>query len=868
MVRTRHPASRWTGRGRAAGVRFILRTLSLSYLRHHGLRTLLTLLGVTAGVAMFASMQSAQSALVASLRSTIDQIAGYAQVQISAGGGVAEELQEAVREVPGVRAQAPVIEQVVPLEPASAGSVLILGVDLLGDHVMRSYSFSGEEPEVDDPLLFLAQPDSIALSTVTAGRDRIALGDALTLSIGQTRRRAVVRALLEPTGFARAYGGNVAVMDVYAAQDMLGRGRRFDRIDVRLEDGVPVEEGIARLRRAVGPGYLVETPEQRGAQLSHLVGSLALGVNITSIFALGIGVFLVFDVFAVAVDRRRRDIGILRAVGATPRQVQALFLVEAALLGTAGGALGFALGSSSARLLTPELGTVMGRIYGLQTVAQPSAGTSLALWSIGLGIAASLAGAWVPARSAAGLNPVHALATGVHAARAPIPSLVPSRLEAVLLLFSLGVGLSALSRIPAVMVMALVAGSIGTILYLGRITQHATRAAAWIIPRVMPVSGQLAADSLLGHPRRAGQTTLAVTLSFALVLTTGGYYESMRTALVRWMNVSVTTDLFVRASATFNSTLYRFAPELRDLIRPVPGVQSVGTLRHVTITFRGEPVKLAAIDDEGVLLHIRQEYVAGDEARARSGLISGRECVISENFSTRYRIGLGDVLELPSPGGVMRLPVAAVVTAFMSDHGTIFVNASALAANWMDDRVDIFEVRLAPGANLVQVRRDLEARFAGIPALISTRQEFVEEVTHGIDGFMSVTRAAALMALAIAAVGILTSLLISVAERFREISILKALGARGSQIRRAVVLEALGMMIVGFVLAVPLEVFMSHTLGTWTTETYTGLKLPFAFPWVLFGQILVLLPVLTVMAAWLPADRAARVNVVEGISYE
>jgi putative ABC transport system permease protein len=849
-------------------VNFILRTLSLSYLRHHGLRTFLTLVGVTAGVAMFASMQTAQFALVASLKSTIDQVAGYAHLQVTAIGGVAEQMQEVIREVPGVRAQAPVIEQVVPLEPAGLGSVLVLGVDLLGDQKMRGYAFAGEDADVDDPLLFLAQPDSIALASSAAGRMGVRLGSPLTLAIGQTRRRAVVRALLQPAGFAKAYAGNVAVMDVYAAQDMLGRGRRFDRIDVRLEDGIAIEDGIARIQRAVGPGYTVETPEHRGTQLSQLVHSLVVGVNITSVFALGIGVFLVFDVFAVAVDRRRRDIGILRAVGATPRQVQALFLVEAALLGALGGALGFVVGSASASLLTPELGTVMGRLYGLQTAAEPRAGSALAGWSIGLGIVASLAGAWVPARAAAALHPVRALATGVHEARASIPSLVPSRLEIGLLLTAVVVGVVSPARHALNTAVVLVAGSAGAILILGRITQRVMLAAARLLPRLAPVSGQLAADSLLGHPRRAGQTTLAVALSFGLVLTTGGYYESMRTMLMKWMDVSITADVFVRASAKFNLITYRFDPQLRERVRSVPGVVSVGTLRHDSIYFRGEPAKLAALDNDAILLHLTQEYIAGDEAGARRGLMSGSACIVSDNFARRFNLGLGDIVDLPTPGGPMRLPVAAVVTAYMSDRGSIFVNASTFAEKWKDDRVDIFEVKLAPGASLEGARSELQARFADIPALVSTRQELIDELTHGIDGFTSVTRSAALMALAIAAVGVLTSLLISVAERFREIAILKALGARSAQIRRSVVMEALCMMTVGFLLALPTEALMARTLGAWTTEVYTGIRLPFAFPRDLCAQILGLLPVLTLLAAWLPASRAARVNVVEGISYE
>jgi putative ABC transport system permease protein len=158
----------------------------------------------------------------------------------------------------------------------------------------------------------------------------------------------IVRALLEPQGFARAYGGNIAVMDVYAAQDVFGRGRRFDRIDVRLGEGATPDAAAIAIRRAIGSGYAIDTPAQRGADLERAAATLVGGFDLTSLVALGVGVSMIFTIFAIAVERRRRDIGILRTIGATPWQVAALFLCEAAVLGAIGAVVGLAAGRALA----------------------------------------------------------------------------------------------------------------------------------------------------------------------------------------------------------------------------------------------------------------------------------------------------------------------------------------------------------------------------------------------------------------------------------------------------------------------------------------------------------------------------------------
>ncbi|MFA7061751.1 MAG: ABC transporter permease, partial [Pedobacter sp.] len=245
-------------------MRFLLRTLSLSYVRRHVAKTLLTLLGVVVGVATFSSIRCAQGTLVKGIRSTVDRVAGKSQLQITMEGGVPEEVQERVRELPGIRATSPVIEQIVTPEKGELGSLLVIGIDLLGDREMRDYGFDGQDADLDDPLLFLAQPDSAIFTRQFADKARLKIGDTIRLRVPKGMKLVTARGLLTPKGFSEAFGGNLMVVDVYAAQELFGRGRRFDRLDVRLTEGTSIAQATATLEKRLGPAYRVETPNRRG----------------------------------------------------------------------------------------------------------------------------------------------------------------------------------------------------------------------------------------------------------------------------------------------------------------------------------------------------------------------------------------------------------------------------------------------------------------------------------------------------------------------------------------------------------------------------------------------------------------------------
>ncbi len=215
----------------------LLRLISWHYVRRHLVRSLLTTAGIVLGVAVFVGMHTANQSVQYAFQKTVDRIAGATQLQISAGeAGFPEEVLERVQSMPEIRVAAPVIEATVSTSFPGAGNILVLGVDMTGDRSLRDYDLeSGDEAVIDDPLVFLAQPDSIMITRTFADENHLNIGDKIPLKTMVGDRRFTIRGIMKSGGLAGAFGGNLAIMDIYAAQKVFGRGRTFDRIDVAVQ---------------------------------------------------------------------------------------------------------------------------------------------------------------------------------------------------------------------------------------------------------------------------------------------------------------------------------------------------------------------------------------------------------------------------------------------------------------------------------------------------------------------------------------------------------------------------------------------------------------------------------------------------------
>ena len=295
---------------------------------------------------------------------------------------------ERVQAVPGVRVAVPVIEAVVSTGLKGQGNVLILGVDMTGDRSLRDYDLKGDEgATLDDPLIFLAQADSLIVTDTFARENSLAIGSKVPMGTMDGEKRFTVRGIMKSGGLTSAFGGNLAVMDVYAAQKVFGRGRKFDRIDVAVKEGAKVGEVQAKIQTMLGSGFQVEAPSARGQQFESISRIYALTANITSAFALFIGMFIIYNTFQIAVTQRRSEIGILRALGATRRQIRTFFLGESAVAGLLGSIAGLLMGILIARGMIGYIGALLGEVFGIaQKAEEVSTNPTLMTLAVVLGV--------------------------------------------------------------------------------------------------------------------------------------------------------------------------------------------------------------------------------------------------------------------------------------------------------------------------------------------------------------------------------------------------------------------------------------------------------------------------------------------------
>ena len=622
----------------------LLRLITWPYVRKHLLRSVLTTAGIVLGVALLVGMRTADQSVLRAFNQTVDRIAGKTQLQVTAGdSGFGEDVLERVQAVPEVRAAAPVIEASVDTGLPGQGRILILAVDMTGDRSLRDYDFdSGDQDVIDDPLVFLAQPDSLILTREFADRNGLHTGGKITFETMDGPKQFTIRGILKAGGMAQAFGGNLGIMDIYAAQKVFGRGRLFDRIDVGLNEGVSIEQGEASLRRALGPTFTVEPPSGRGRQFESLLGVYTLAMSISSAFALFIGMFIIYNSFAIAVTQRRTEIGILRALGATRGQIRTLFLWESAGAGLLGSAAGVALGLAFARSLTGLTGRMMVDIFGVpQNIGEVLIDPWFLLLALVLGVAMSMVAAYIPARNAARVEPVHALQKGKYQILGAGESRVRRRLAIFAVAGSLAC-LAAAAYRPAfylgylLMILAALLLTPFLSLELGRLLRRPMK---WL----RPVEGSLAADSLIQAPRRTSATVAALMLSLALVIGQGGVARASIQTIEEWISNTLNPDLFVSTSESLSARDFHFPASMLPELESLPGVAQVQSVRTVRVQYRNLPVMVIGIEMDKVASRVHRHIVSGDRDTMNRLSSEGKGVIIAENLANLAGLRVGQI---------------------------------------------------------------------------------------------------------------------------------------------------------------------------------------------------------------------------------
>ncbi len=680
-------------------------------------------------------------------------------------------------------------------------------------------------------------------------------------------KQFVVRGIMKSGGLTAAFGGNVAVMDIYAAQKVFGRGRRFDRIDLALQEGVTLQQGRTAIEMAIGAGFKVEPPSSRGQQLDQVLRVYSFTMSVNSAFALFIGMFIIYNAFAIAVTQRRREIGILRALGASRAQIRNLFLLEGGLAGVVGSLVGLGFGVLLARGTAGYIANMVQGVYGVaERSIELATDPVLMAAAFVMGVATSVLAAFLPARNAARVDPVKALQKG----RYQLLSAGENRARRIAAIV-LGAGALVALAFSSIS-WVFYAGYAMTILAMLLLSPSAalwlTRAFRPLLKWMLPVEGALAADSLIQSPRRTSATVTALMLSLSLVVGLGGIARASVESILDWTDTALNPDLFITPTELLSDRNFRYPDSMGPELRQIEGVDEIQAVRTQRVQYGSQPVLILAIDAESFGRRGRRPPVEGPEDMYERAT-KGHGVILSDHFIGRFNLHYGQTIDLPTPTGMHRFPIAGIVVDWADQQGVVIMDRTTYKAYFLDDTVNTFRVYAKQGASVPDLRQRIIERFASTTRMFVLTNAEVRAWIYGLaKQWLSLSYAQIFIAVLVAILGIVNTLTVSILDRRRELGVLQAVGGLRKQIRYTVWMEALAIGIVGLVLGLGVGAVSLRYVLEMAQRDVTGNALAYRYPFGIAAMLLPLIMGSAFLAALWPAESAVRGSLVEALEYE
>jgi putative ABC transport system permease protein len=770
-----------------------------------------------------------------------------------------------------------IVQQTVLLRDAQAHGerLLVLGVDFLNqdDETFRAYASADIQAVRTDPVAFLNAPNHLILGRRWASRFGYRARETLGLATPEGTDRFEIWGFIDDEGVGRAFGGAVALMDYQAMQMAFGRGNNIDRIDIAVSPDTTPEAVAGRLRAALGEGYFVDRPERKNGRVDMLLNGLHTGLMLTSLIALLVGMFLIYNTMSISVVQRRREIGILRALGTTRGELLWLLTLEGALLGVVGSAVGIAMGIALAHLLLMTTGETVNEIFVQVAANHLHIDARQLLGCFALGVLSTTLSSWFPARQAARSRTVEILRAGP-----PDPpgahALAPTRLDLLAIaLFGASfvvLRLPLVEGLPAPAYLAVGTFMLGMAMCVPRVVQLLHWGLRPLLLRFAGVEVQLANESLPRNLLRSSATAAALMVGVGMALGFATFVGSFKASAGDWVEQSLPADLWVTSGARFGSVRNVLMDEsLSTKLAALKGVAAVERARIDDVSYRGFPIKLLATDVDVFSRYSHMQMLEGTQVGATAALLHGQAVIVSENFARRFDVHLHDQIALGTQRGTQRFRVAGVFVDYTSDVGSVLLHRDTYLEHWSDTRMSSCKLYLAEGANREAVRRAIQARYGErYDLFVLTNQEIRAQVLDLLDQTFSVMHALEIVAIVIAVLGVVNALLANVLDRVREIGMLRALGMLRRQAHKMIVVEGVLIALAGVMAGIVLGFILGDLVLNHINVAQTGWHFPYRASWLWPAEMALLATATSAVAALYPARFAAALVVADALDYE
>lgn len=767
-------------------------------------------------------------------------------------------LAEELAAVEGVDHVEPVIQRYAQFIDADGNLVTTQGAPLFGVSVAPDTRYEGV---VVREGRFPVGPDEVGIDKATGDRAGFSVGDRVTVITDSGQREFTLVGtvgLPNTDGFA---GASLAVFDLPTALEVFDSPDAVDVIDLWLVDGADLDEVQARIEAMLPANTEVITGDQVAEEASEAFGGFidlfGNGLLTFAFITAFVSAFIINNVFAITIGQRLRELALLRAVGASGRQVRRMIVAEALVMSIIATIVGIAGGVGVARLMIlffnaaglgfPDSGTVM----LLRTVVMA--------FVVGVGI--TMLSVLVPARRASRIPPVAALRPELGFAALSAKRLVAGAVATGIGVVMFLVGL--FLRPGGTPGLLFFAGLGGLMLFLGTaslsstVARPVTRALGWPIAKLFKTPGVLARENAARTPRRTSASASALMIGVALVSAAAVFATSLRDTFTRILDRSVTADYLV-TDASFQG----LPPTVAETLRALPELSAVSPIRGTTALIDGDQKALGAADPSALGDLLDLDLTAGGyENMDIDGVLVHRDPASDLGLS------VGSTLDVTFQNGTERQLTVAGIFADAAVAGNWLISLDTLEQVTDVPPRDFFVVaRLAEGVDAalgdLAVREAMEA----FPqADVQSNAEFRQQQEDQINQLLIVITALLLFAIVIAVLGISITLALGVFERTREIGLLRAVGMNKRQTRRSVRWEAVIVSLFGAIVGIVLGTLIGIALALAVPDTIID---GVSFSYGIMVVILVGAVLAGLVAALYPSYKASNLDVLEAIATE
>ena len=733
-------------------------------------------------------------------------------------------------------------------EPLQPGGAPTLGASVGGDEQLAGgFSFrQGRAP---------TGPDEVALDARSAAEAGYQVGDTVDIVLQDGRSTFTVVGIIGSGDSDSLAGATLAGFDLPTAQQVLGKVGKVDEIDVRGADGVRPERLRADIAAALPAGAEALTGQQVADEGSAAVrDAMSVFSQVLLAFAavsVLVGSFVIWNTFSVLVAQRRREVALLRAVGASRRQVLTGIMVEAGLIGLASAGIGLLAGVGLAVGIRRLLAVVGIDVPTTSAAIEPRTVVAALL----VGVLVTVVAALVPAWSASRVGPIEALRDAVPAAgdiglaRRVTGWLLLTAGFAGLVGAAVAGGQLAWTGAAALVAFAgLVTAGPSLAQGIARLADHRRRGNGW----------RMAARNIARTSRRSAATALALTIGLTVVCAVAVTASSLKASVSDSITGGNRSDFILQPAGTGSG----ISPAATGLVRGLDEVGAAVELRYSGVQVAGTSTTVVGVDTAGLDQVVDLGVQQGDLERFSSGSV-----LVAADEARTLGVGPGDRVPVTFPEtGVQDLTVAAVFandTLLGSPYLVTLPDFAANVTSRMDGAV-LLTVR--DGVAPADAERALTAALAEYPNVtVRDPAELTADAQASVDQMLGLVTALLLLAVVVAVLGIVNTLVLSVVERTRELGLLRAVGATRRQVRTLVRRESVLMSLLGALTGITLGTLSGIALSrALVDDGVTRLAVPAGT----LGAYLVVAALVGVLAAIGPARRASRVDVLRAVTTE